>query len=119
MSHVENVTLENIGGGALAELFGLELAKVLTNIADPNTNEKGKRVIAIAVTFKPKDRETVDVELTCSAKLAPITKVDTRVFMGRQNGKLVAVEQDPKQSNLFDQPKLATPIAAFPQEARS
>lgn len=117
--HQQGLTLDSIGGGALRELFETELARVLANINDPNTDEKTKRTIAIAVTFKPKDRDVADVELTCSSKLAPIAKVSTQVFMGRQGGKLIAVESDPRQSNLFDQPKPAAAVAAFPTEARS
>lgn len=112
---MQGVTIETIGGGALNELFAAELARVLTNIADPNTDGQTKRVISIAVTFKPtKDREVVDVELKCSSKLAGIVTVSTRVFMGKAQGKLIAVEQDPRQSTLFDQPRPAlVDVAAF------
>jgi hypothetical protein len=113
---MQGVTLETIGGGALSELFAAELARVLSNIADPNTDVQAKRAISIAVTFKPtKDREVVDVELKCSSKLAGIVTVSTRVFMGKSQGKLIAVEQDPRQSSLFDQqsrPALVD-VAAF------
>lgn len=114
---MQGVTLDSIGGGALAELFDTELARVLANINDPNTDEKTKRTITITVSVKPKDRDVADVELTCSAKLAPIAKVSTQVFMGKHQGKLIAVENDPRQSNLFDPPK-AAPIAANFGEAR-
>jgi hypothetical protein len=109
---MQSVTLDTIGSGALLELFQEELAKVIANINDPNTSEKSKRTISIGVVFKPKGRDQADVELTCSAKLAPIAKVDTQIFMGRQKGKLVAVENDPRQSTLFDEekPRLA-PVA--------
>lgn len=115
---VQGVTLDNLGGGALAELFQTELARVLANITDPNTDEKTKRTIVITVALKPKDRGVADVELTCSAKLAPIAKVSTQVFMGRHQGKLMAVENDPRQSSLFDQPKPAPIAANFGGEAR-
>lgn len=117
MPQEHSVTLDTIGGGALSELFAMELARILANIADPNTDEKTKRRIDISVSFKPKDRGVADVEMTCTAKLAPISKVSTQVFMGRVAGKLVAVENDPRQSSLFDQPKPLS-VAAF-SEARS
>lgn len=109
------VTLDTIGGGALKELFQEELRKVLQNIADLNTDATKKREIAIKVTLKPgKDREAVDVDLHCAAKLSPITTVQTRVFVGKQNGKLVAIESDPRQGNFFDseRPALAA-VASF------
>lgn len=110
---MDGVTLDTIGGGALSELFAAELARVLANIADPNTDAKTKRSIKIEVAFKAKaDRDVADVELTCSSRLAPIAKVSTTVFMGRQHGKLIAVESDPRQSNLFDPPRPAA-VATF------
>lgn len=115
---MDGVTLDSIGGGALSELFAAELARVLANIADPNTDEKAKRSISISVTFKSnRDRDIADVELTCTSKLAGIVKVSTQLFMGRQGGKLIAVENDPRQSNLFDPPKPVAAtgtVAAFP-----
>jgi len=112
---MDNVTLDTIGNGALLELFSEELARVLANIADPNTEATTKRAITVTVSFKPKsDREIADVDLKCSSKLAGIVTVQTRVFMGRRNGRLIAVEDDPRQSNLFDQqtPTLAA-VASF------
>lgn len=111
---MEGVTLQTIGGGALAELFAAELDRVLQNIADPNTDTKTKRQITLAVTFKPgRDRDVAEVELKCGSKLAGIMTVNTQLFMGRQRGRLIAVENDPRQSSLFDQPE--RPLAAVSQ----
>lgn len=110
------VTLDTIGGGALSELFAEELARILANIADPNTDPAAKRSMTIVVRFKPnRDRDVADVALTCSSKLAGIMTVSTQLFMGRQDGKLIAVESDPRQSNLFDadRPKLSAVAGAL------
>lgn len=107
---MHGVTLDTIGGGALPELFTREMTRVLENIADPNTEASAKRTITVQISFKAKnDREMADVDIICSSKLAPIAKVSTTLYMGRQGGRLVAVENDPRQSNLFDQlgPQLA------------
>lgn len=117
---MQGVTLDTIGSGALGELFQVELNRVLANIADPNTVAMTKRSIEIKVTFKTRsDREVADVELTCASKLAPVAKVSTQVFMGRQNGKFVAVENDPRQGNFFDQAKpqlvASGTVAEFPK----
>jgi len=112
---MQGVTLDTIGGGALRELFAAELARVLANIADPNTDTGAKRSITIAVSFKPnRDRDVADVELRCQSKLAGIASVSTQVFVGRAGGKLVAVENDPRQAALFDvdKPQLAA-VATF------
>jgi len=103
---IQGVTLENIGNGALAELFEEELRRVLENIADPNTSAEATRVINMSVTLKPKkDRKSADVGITCSAKLAGVVTFQTTFFMGTQGGKLVAVESDPRQAGLFDENK--------------
>lgn len=114
---MQGVTLDTIGSGALSELFQAELAKVLANIADPNTDEKGKRTISIQVIFKPDARDVAHVELKCTSKIASLMTVRTQVFMGKQQGKLIAVEHDPRQSNLFDQqkPTLAA-VASFTKD---
>ena len=108
---MEGVTLDTIGGGALSELFDAELSRILSNITDPNTDPKSKRVMTIQVKFTPnRDRDIADVELTCSSKLAGIMTISTQLFMGKHKGKLIAVESDPRQSNLFDRER--QPIAA-------
>lgn len=115
---MEGVTLDTIGGGALAELFDAELTRILANIADPNTDTGAKRAVTMTVTFKPnRDRDVADVELKCSSKLAGIMSVSTQLFMGRKDGKLIAVESDPRQSSLFDQERrpLAA-VAGFPKK---
>lgn len=106
------VTLDTIGSGALVELFDAELARVLENIQDPNTDAKTKRTITVKVTFAPNEnRDLADVNLTCGSKLAGIKTVGTRLYVGKIRGKLIAVENDPRQTTLFDQPQPARPTA--------
>lgn len=111
---MQGVTLDSIAGGALVELFDAELNRILSNITDPNTDTKAKRVMTIQIKFTPnRDRDVADVELTCSAKLAGIMTVSTQLFMGKHKGKLIAVESDPRQSTLFDEERPAlTAVAA-------
>lgn len=112
------VTLDTIGQGALVELFDAELARVLDNIQDPNTDAKMKRTITVKVTFAPNEnRDVTDVNLTCGSKLAGIKTVSTRLFVGKSKGKLIAVENDPRQTTLFDQQARPVPIpGAFGQQ---
>jgi hypothetical protein len=115
---MQTVSLDSLGGGALAELFAEELSRVLANIADPNTDDTSKRSITMTVTLAPnRDRDIAEVQIGCTSKLAGIMKVKTQLFIGRQAGKLVAVESDPRQTNLFDQPKpqlAASSVSTFP-----
>lgn len=111
---MEGVTLDTIGGGALTELFQAELSRILSNITDPNTDTSSKRIMTITVKFKPnRDRDVADVELACSSKLAGIMTVSTQLFVGRHQGKLIAVENDPRQSSLFDQERPLAAVSSF------
>ena len=115
MNQPESVTLSTIAAGALNELFEAELKRVLSNITDPNTDDKQKRSITMKVTFKPnRDRDAADVEVTCGSKLAGIMTVETKVYMGKHRGELIAVENDPRQSTLFDTDRRREAIASFP-----
>jgi hypothetical protein len=119
MNALQNVSLETIAGGALKELFQAELTRVLENITDINTDPQQKRSITVNVEFKPgAKRETADVKVKCVSKLAGLMTVNTQVFMGKQNGKLVAVENDPRQGGLFDpdQPRPLAAVAPFTQQ---
>ncbi len=104
MSHqVPEVTLDTIGGGALSELFAAELSRILDNIADVNTDPKTARKITIEVVVKPNaTRDELATSLKCSSKLAGIMTVETRLYVGRRGGKIVAIENDPKQPGMFD-----------------
>ncbi len=97
----ETVSISNLGDGALAELFDRELARVLENISDVNTESTAKREITLKVNFQPDvDRETSQVSIVATAKLAGSVGVSTRVYIGTRGGEKVAVEFDPKQLNL-------------------
>ena len=76
--------------------------------------------ITVSLTFKPgPKRESAEVKVKCASKLAGIVTVNTQLFMGHHQGKLVAVENDPKQAGLFDapdQPRPA-PVASFNRSA--
>lgn len=102
----EPVTLISLGGGALVELFDIELERVLKNIEDPNTDPKGTRTITMKVTFRPNEERSIsDVHIAAASKLASIKPTSTIVYMGRKGGKTMAVESNPQQTGLFDSPK--------------
>jgi len=99
-------------------LFAAELSRVLANITDPNTDDGAKRQITIQIKFKPsRERDTADIELSCTSKLAGIRKVASQLFVGRNAGRLIAVENNPKQPGFFDEPKPAlAAVASFQRE---
>lgn len=111
-----NFTLSEIADGAVQEKFGVELAKVATNILDVNTNTKDKRRITIDLTFSPNDnRDAVDVMASVRSKLAPQIGVSTTMLVGRDLKKGVTAVNELKsgtigQTYIDDQGEVRTDI---------
>jgi len=75
--------LEDIGMGALAELFEEELAKVVQNIHDLRTKPDAVREINIKLKLKPdkNNRGLAQLETIVNSKLAPVPHT-TQVLSG-------------------------------------
>jgi hypothetical protein len=100
----KTVTLESLHDGAAGEMWAAALARVLENIADPNTDHKTKRAITLSFVFAAdEERHVGDVQVSCQTKLAGMKGVQTVIFIGKHEGRLVAVEQ-PRQQDMFPVP---------------
>jgi len=109
VSAEEAVSLASLAGGAAIERFDDELARVVANILDPNTDEKATRTITLKVKVKPgRDREFGGVSFTVASQLAQARAVETLVYFGVAAGVPVAVENNPRQARLFDERPEAT-----------
>ena len=109
---IEVVTLSNVGDGAAVELFQAAFGRVLENISDPNTDHKTKRKVTLEFVIAPnEDRSASDVVIKCNTKLAGLKGLQTYVHLGRHEGQLVAVENNPKQQQLFDEAPGIQPVA--------
>lgn len=101
MIELKQVTLEEIGGGVVPELFDHELGRVLANIDDPNTDASKPREIVVKVRFAPSaDRESASVVVAVASKLVGVKPAVTSVFIGREGGRLVAFTRNPRQAEL-------------------
>lgn len=99
---MKEVTLETLKGGAAPELWQMEFERVLENIQDPQTDPEAKRKITLEVVFSPNEtREDMIAEIKVKSKLAPPKPEGAIVYMGRKEGRLVALGYDPRQGNLF------------------
>lgn len=105
MSKKEMVTLDNLGGGAAAEMFQESLKKVIANIVDPNTKPDATRSITLQMKIKPNknQRDMCVVELSVNEKLATVLPFETAIFVGMKQGEAAATEYAPQQQTLFDQ----------------
>jgi hypothetical protein len=97
------INIGNICDGALVEAFEVELAKVIKNIMDPNTEAKAKRSITMTVDFHPKDdRVQINVESEVKTRLAGLVPANSRIFVAKDaEGVLYALDEDPRQMHIF------------------
>jgi hypothetical protein len=97
------INIGNICDGALVEAFEVELAKVIANVMDQNTEAKKRRSITMTVDFHPKDDRTqINVEFTISTKTAGLIPSTSRIFIARDGeGGLHAIDEDPRQMHIF------------------
>ncbi|CEG25981.1 hypothetical protein [Bacillus sp. B-jedd] len=80
MSNIINLT--DFADGAVAERFNQELRKVLENIADPNTDPKKKRKIALTLVLSADDqRDLAHVSIQAKTTLAPARSIETKIIM--------------------------------------
>lgn len=102
MEH-EHVTLSNLCGGAIEELFQREWAQVLANVGDVNTDPEAKRKLSLEFTITPfEDRSGAQVTFSCKSKIVPIQAVKGTVYLQRRGASMVAVPHDPQQIRMFD-----------------
>jgi hypothetical protein len=104
--NLTDLSLETIAAGAVPELFGHELERLVLNIADPNTDPTAARSMTMKLELKPQDesRERVEARVTFSVKLAGPEMISSSVFLTRSGGRVRAVTRDPRQPGLFDEP---------------
>lgn len=105
------VTLETLAGGAALELFDREFAKLLENAQDPNTKPDAKRSITLKVTLDcSEDRESAVAGIEIKSSLAPAKPAVGRLYMGRKDGRLVAITNDPRQRDFFREDGTVLPL---------
>jgi hypothetical protein len=98
----DRVSLATLGNGAAVEMFDAELQRILDNIIDPNTKPTAIRSATLTVKIKPdEDREWGSVDIQACSKLASVQAYPTQIIIGKQNGKGVATEHNPKQIDAF------------------
>ena len=88
------VNLDTFAGGAVAEKLNIELQKVLTNIADPNTDHKKARKVQMTMTLKANEqRGLATVVVDVKSTLAPSKGVETQMMIDfNASGEVVGAE---------------------------
>lgn len=108
------VSLNNIAKGSAVEIFDHNMKKVLENIKDPNTSAKAARSITLKVEFKPyPDRNGAEISVSVASRMAPVSSVNSTVFVGMSEGEYTAYSHDVRQAEL----PLETPALAVVKSA--
>ena len=91
--------------GAIQERVDYEVAKVIDNILDANTDATKKRKIVLTIELKPDDnRQFISLSASAKSTLAPVVPIGTTLgIAANRNGEMVIVEtvpQVPGQMNM-------------------
>ena len=91
--------------GAIQERVDYEVAKVIDNIMDANTDPKTKRKITLTIELKPdENRQFISLSASAKSTLAPVVPIGTTLGIAADhNGEMVIVEtvpQVPSQMNM-------------------
>lgn len=98
MSDYTITSILDMNNGAFKERVDYDMARVVMNILDPNTDPKAKRKITLTIEFVPDaDRQTIAVHTGSKATLVPTNPVTTALaFVGDSNGEMQLVEMLPQ-----------------------
>lgn len=80
--------------GGVTEIINENVAEILYNIQNPNTDGK-KRELIIKVSFSPADerRKKINVTYQTTPKLRPINPIATSIYAAAdENGQMTAME---------------------------
>ena len=101
------ITLKQIGNGALEEKFQQAMKDVILNTCDPNTDATGKRKITVELIFTPNknDRSQCSLDTKVTTKLGISKPLLSMVTMGvdTDTGEVAAYEHVATQPSLFDE----------------
>jgi len=107
---LEEMKLETLKRGAVAEQFNEALDRVLENVVDPNTEAEAVRSVTLKVSLKPdEDRETIAIKANVTAKLASAEAITGKAFIVHTRDGVKAAEHDPAQQNFIHDEEVPDP----------
>ena len=98
MNQDQRSSLLQMAKGAIQERVDYEVARVVDNLLDMNTEAKYKRKVVLTIVMVPdEDRQVVKVEASAKSSLAPVTPVGTSlVITADHNGEMMLAEIVPQ-----------------------
>lgn len=97
MKEVKNIL--EFDNGSILERVSYELAKVMENIQDPNTDEKARK-IKIDISLTPTNqRKQIIMKTDVVKTLRPTTSIQTSMVLTNVGGEAVAIEMSAQLDN--------------------
>lgn len=96
------VNLVTLAKGAAVEQVNTAIEKCLDNCMDINAKQKKVREISLKIKMVPnEDRSSVGCKIDVDIKLAGPEGTTSVMFLARHKGKVVGVEHNPEQGDMF------------------
>lgn len=98
----ERLSLDNINGGAIVDLFNNAWSKVVEDIADVNKPAKAKRTLDIKIEVLPsEERGHGEILTSVGIKLPSPDPVGGLIFLQMKGGRIESYVTNPKQESLI------------------
>ena len=92
---MQDVTINNLGGGVVPALFVENQQRVLENIADASVPAKGKRSIIFQIDYEPsEERSVAQITVSVKCKLAGSRGAQVPVYLGYDGDTFVVKQAD-------------------------
>lgn len=97
MGEVTEINLLDMMSGAVGERVSYELAKIMRNCKDLNTEAKKARTLTVEFSIVPTDaRDSAAVRVSVKSKLVPVKALDTTLLIGGTQDEPVVMEYTPQ-----------------------
>ena len=94
---VKEINILEMMNGAIGERVSYELAKVMRNCRDLNTEAKKARTLTIELAIVPTDgRDSAAIRVSVKSKLAPVKALDSTLLLGGTEDEPVVMEYTPQ-----------------------
>lgn len=95
---MEKQSIMDMAKGAFKERIDYEMAKIMDNILDVNTNPTKKRKLTVSIELIPDEtRSQIQVKTTAKSTLEPTVPISTSLYItGDTNGEVTAIELTPQ-----------------------
>lgn len=97
MGEVAEINLLEMMSGAVGERVSYELAKIMRNCKDLNTETKKARTLTVEFSIVPTDaHDSAAVRVSVKSKLVPVKALDTTLLIGGTQDEPVVMEYTPQ-----------------------